>query len=49
MQMANKRPIESLCGHGVELVVQSICVHSDTDNAEAMLQAIQAALLPNAN
>lgn len=49
MQMANKRPVESLCGHRVELAVQSICVHSDTNNAEAMLQAIQAALLPNAN
>ena len=43
MQMANKRPIESLCGHRVELAVQSICVHSDTDNAEAMLQAIRNA------
>jgi len=49
MQMANKRPVESLCGHGVELAVQSICVHSDTNNAEAMLQAIQAALLPDAS
>ena len=49
VQMANKRPVESLCGHRVELAVQSICVHSDTNNAKAMLQAIQAALLPDAS
>ena len=49
MQMANKRPIESLCGHKVDLAVQSVCVHSDTKNAEAMLKAIQAALLNDAS
>lgn len=49
MQMANKRAVESLCGHRIELAVQSICVHSDTINAEAMLQAIKAALLTDAS
>jgi UPF0271 protein len=48
IQMANKHPVDSLCGHKVELAVESICVHSDTQNAEAMLRAIQAALTADA-
>jgi len=48
-QMANERAVESLCGHKVDLVVQSVCVHSDTKNAQAMLKAIQAALLTDAS